>query len=182
MRTENVRSPLGRVTPIPNSEVPFLQRYKIYEANDHLDNENNADMDHELSEGLSKNLSETDPGPTTESEIDEKRMIMEEQRAMVNNAIQPYTQLWVQNAKRRIANRECCRVSVSPEAMATKMFNTTYLDPYCGIATVLDRCINCVHSNFKSRARLFLDGDPDTIQYVVSFLSTWNYHPDPAQR
>jgi hypothetical protein len=68
-------------------------------------------MDDALSNGLGDNLSDVlcdnprEPEPTTPSEIASMRMMMDEQRDMLNNAIQQNTQLCVQNTKLMEANR-----------------------------------------------------------------------------
>jgi len=72
-------------------------------------------MDDALSDGLGDNLSDvlgdnpSESEPTTQSEVVSMRKIMEEQREMLNNAIQQNTQLCVQNAELMEANREYCR-------------------------------------------------------------------------
>jgi hypothetical protein len=59
-------------------------------------------------------------------------MMMEEQREMLNNAIQQNTQLSVQNVELMEAKREYSRQSIVPETTKTKTFNTTHPEPYCG--------------------------------------------------
>jgi hypothetical protein len=89
-----------------------LLQQEIYDEVDHDDEQNTADMEDALSNGLGDNLSDvlgedpSKPEPTTQSEIVSMPKMMEEQRAMLNNAIQQNTQLCVQNAELMKANRE----------------------------------------------------------------------------
>jgi hypothetical protein len=57
--------------------------------------------------------------------------MMEEQREMLNNAIQQNTQLCVQIAELMEANREYSRESIRPEAMKTNIFDMTHPERYC---------------------------------------------------
>jgi small-conductance mechanosensitive channel len=74
-------------------------------------------MEDTLSNGLGDNLRDVlgdnpgEPEPTTESEIASMRKMMEEQREMLNNAIQQNTQQCVQNAQVIEGNREYRRES-----------------------------------------------------------------------
>jgi hypothetical protein len=69
-------------------------------------------MEDALSDGLGENLSDVlgdnpcKPEPTTQSEMASMPKMMEEQREMLNNAIQQNTQLCVQNAELMEANRK----------------------------------------------------------------------------
>jgi hypothetical protein len=76
----------------------------------------------------------SEPEPSTQPDIASMRNIMEEQREMLNNAIQQNTQLCVQNAELMEANREYSRESTRPEATKTKIFDMTYPERYCGRA------------------------------------------------
>jgi hypothetical protein len=75
-------------------------------------------MEQVLSDGLGDNLSDflgdnaREPEPTTQYEIASMRKMMEEQREMLNNAIQQNTQLWVQYAELMEANWEYRRESI----------------------------------------------------------------------
>jgi len=53
---------------------------------------------------------------------------------------------------------------------------------YCGGAKELDNFLEKLRSNFASHKHLFPIGDPDQVKYAVSFLDTWNNHPDTTQR
>jgi hypothetical protein len=57
------------------------------------------------------------------------------------------------------------------------------VDPisYCGGAKELDKFLETLQSNFASHKHLFPRGDPDQVKYAVSFLNTWNNHPDTTQ-
>jgi hypothetical protein len=58
------------------------------------------------------------------------------------------------------------------------------VDPlrYCGRAKELDKFLETLRSNFASHKHLFPRGDPDQVMYEVSFLNTWNNHPDMTER
>jgi hypothetical protein len=108
--------------------------------------------------------------------------MMAERREMVNNAIQQNTQLCVQNAKLMEANWEYRRESIRPEATKMKIFDLTHPEQYCGGANEPDNFLDTLGSNFQSHAHLFPHGDPEKVKYAASHLSTWNNHPDLAQR
>jgi small-conductance mechanosensitive channel len=75
-------------------------------------------MQDALSDVLGDNLSDvlgdnpSEPEPTTQSEITSIRKMMEEQREMLNNAIQQNTELCVQNAELMEANLKYRRESI----------------------------------------------------------------------
>jgi len=129
--TENLWLPLGRVTPILSLGASVLPEHEIHDEDNHDDEENTADMEDALSDVLGDNLSDvlgdnpSEPEPTTRSEIASTRKMVEEQREILNNAIQQNTQLCVQNAELMEANREYRRESIRPEAMNTKIFDMT---------------------------------------------------------
>jgi hypothetical protein len=145
-------------------------------------------MEDDLSDGLGDNLSNvlgdnpSNPEPSTQPDIASMRKIMEEQRDMLNNAIQQNTQLCVQNAELMEANREYSRESTRPEATKTKIFDMTHPERYCGRAKALDNFLDTVRCNFQSHAHLVLHRDSEKVKYAASLLSTWNNHPDMAQR
>jgi hypothetical protein len=185
---ENLQSPLSRVTPILTRGASVLPEDEIHNKDDHDDEENTADMEDAMSDGLGDNLSDIlgdnpgEPEPTTQSEIASMRTMMEDQREMLNNAIQQNTQLCMQNAELLEANWEYRRESIRPEATKTKIFNMTHPERYCGGAKELDNFLDILQSDFQSHAHLFPHGDPDKVKYAVSLLSTWNNQPDLAQR
>jgi hypothetical protein len=49
---------------------------------------------------------------------------------------------------------------------------------YCGGAKELDKFLESLRSNFASQKHLFPRADPNPVKYAVSFLDTWNNHPD----
>jgi hypothetical protein len=110
------------------------------------------------------------------------RKMMEEQRDMLNNAIQQNTQLCVQIAELIKANREYRRESIRPEATKTKIFDMAHPERYCSGAKELDNILDTLRSNYESHPHLFPHRDSDKAKYAASLLSTWNNHPDPAQR
>jgi hypothetical protein len=130
--TENLHLPLVRATPILTRGLSILQDDDKHYEDDHDDNERTADMEDALNDGLGDNLSDvlcdnpSEPEPTTQSEIASMQMTMEEQREMLNNAIQQNTQLCVRNDKLMEANQEYRRESVRPEATKTKFFDMTH--------------------------------------------------------
>jgi len=186
--TENLRSSLGRVPSIPTRRASVLPEDEIDDEDDDDDKENIADMEDALSDALGDNLSDvlgenpSELEPTTQSEITPMRKMMEEQREMLINAIQRNTQLCVQNAELMEANQEYRRESIRPEATKMKIFDTTHPEWYCGGAKELDNFLDTLRSNFQCHVRFFPHGDPDKVKYAASLLSTWNNHPDPAQR
>jgi hypothetical protein len=57
------------------------------------------------------------------------------------------------------------------------------VDPlwYWGGAKELDKFLKTLKSNFASYKHLFPRGNRDQVKYAVSFLDTWNNHPDMTQ-
>jgi len=74
--TENLRSPLGRVTPILTRRVSVLQEDEIYDESDRHNEDITADREDDLSECLGGNPSA--PEPTMQSEIATMRKMREE--------------------------------------------------------------------------------------------------------
>jgi len=68
---EDLRSPLGRGTPILTGGASVLPQDEIHDEVDHNDEENTADMEAALSDGLGNNLCDvlgdnpSEPVPTT---------------------------------------------------------------------------------------------------------------------
>jgi hypothetical protein len=186
--TENLSLPLGRVTPILTRGTSILPEDEIHHEDDPKDEENTADMEDALSDGLGDNLSDilgdnsSEPESSTQFEIASLQNLMEEQREMINNAIQQNTQLCVQNAELMEANREHRRESIRPDATKTKVFDITHPERYCGGAKELDNFLDTLRSNFQSHAYIFPHGDPDNVIFAAGILSTWNNHPDLGQR
>ena len=180
--------PLGQVTSDFSRRASVFLEDEINDEDDHDNEENTADTEDALSDGLGDNLSDvlgnnpSEPEHTTQSEIASMRKMMKEQRETLNNAIEQSTQLCVQNAEVREANLEYRRESVRPEAMKTKIFDMTHPERCCGGVTYLDNFLDTLRSNFQSHAHLFPHGVPNKVKYAASLLSTWNNHPDPAQR
>jgi hypothetical protein len=88
----------------------------------------------------------------------------------------------VQNAELMEANQEYRRESIQPEVTQTKIFDMTHPEWYCGGAKELDNFLDTLRFNLQSHAHLFPHGDPDKVKYAASLFTTWNNHPDPAQR
>jgi len=115
-------------------------------------------MEDALSDGLGYNLSDVlgdnpcAPEPTMQSEFLSMRKMMEEQREMLNNAIQQNTQLCVENAELMEENWEYRRESIRPEATKTKIFDMTHPKQYCGGANELDPFLDTLRSNSESHA------------------------------
>jgi hypothetical protein len=145
-------------------------------------------MEDALSDGLGDNLSDilgnnpSEPEPTTQSEVASMRKTMEEQREMLNDAIEQNTQLCVQNGELMEANQEYSSESIRLEATKMKIFHMTHPERYCGRAKEVDNFLDALRSNFQSHAHLFPHGDPDKVKYAASLLSMWKNHRDPAQR
>jgi small-conductance mechanosensitive channel len=130
--------PLGGVTHIVTRGAFILPEDEIHEEDGNDDEENTADMEDALSDGLADNLRDVlgdnpcEPEPTIQSEIASIRKMLEEQREMFNNAIQQNTQLCVQNSELMEANREYRRQLIRPEAKKMKNFDRAHPQRYCG--------------------------------------------------
>jgi len=107
---------------------------------------------------------------------------MEEQWELLNNAIRLNTQLRLQHAELMEGNREYRRESIWPEGTKTKIFDMTHPKQNRGAAEELDNFLDTLWSNLQSHTHLFPHRDPATVNYAARLLSTWNIHPDPAQR
>jgi len=153
---------------------------EMHDENDHEEKQHNAYMEDYLRDSLGDYLSDilgdnqSEPEPTTQSELASMRKMIEEQRDMLNNAFQQNTQLRAQNAELMEANREYHRESILPEPRKMKIFNMTNLERYCGGAMEFDSLLDMLRSNFEYHAHLFPHGDPDTVKYVASLHSSWN--------
>jgi uncharacterized protein YyaL (SSP411 family) len=130
----------------------------IKDEDDHDDEENIADMEDSLSEGQCDNLGESEP--TTQSEMASMLKMPDEQREMLNNAIQQNTQLCVQNAELMEAKRKYLRESIRAEATKTKIFYMTQLDQYCGGVKELDNFLHTFQSNFQSHVHFYRKENP----------------------
>jgi len=53
---------------------------------------------------------------------------------------------------------------------------------HCSGPNELDKFLETSLSNFASHKHLYPRGDPDEVKYTVSFLDTWNNHPDQTQQ
>jgi hypothetical protein len=74
--------------------------------------------------------------------------------------------------------------SKPPENYGNESKICKMVDPlrYCGGEKELVKFLETLRSNFASHKQLFPTGDPDQAKYAVSFLDTWNNHPDLTQR
>jgi hypothetical protein len=72
----------------------------------------------------------------------------------------------------------------SPENRGNQSKMFKMVDPlrYCGGVKKLDTFLETFWSNFASHKLLFSRGNPDQVWYAVSFLDSWNNHPDMTQR
>jgi len=87
----------------------------VHNENDHDDEQNTADMEHDLRDHLADNLSGVlgdnpiEPEPPMQWEITSMPTMLEEQREILNHAIQHNTQLYLQNAELMEDNLQYCR-------------------------------------------------------------------------
>jgi len=145
-------------------------------------------MEDDLNDGLDDNLRDilgdnpSEPEPTMQSEIASMWKMIYDQWEMLNNDIQQNTQLCMQNAELMEADQEYQRESIRREATKTKTFDFTHPEQYCSGAMELDYFLDMLRSNFQSQSHLFPHGDPKKVKSAASHFSTWNNHPDPAQR
>ena len=79
---------------------------------------------------------------------------------------------------------DCCRIIDKPENPGTQSKICKVVDPirYCGRVNELDKFLETLRSKFASHKHLFPGGDHKQVKYAVSFLDTWNNHPDMTQR
>jgi hypothetical protein len=114
---------------------------------------------------------------------DDNQQEMLEQNQMLN------TLLFAQHAERKEERTrmptklDCSQTLDRPENPGTQSKIFSMVDPlqYSGGAKELDKFLETLRSNFASHKHLFPTGDPDQVQYAVSFLHTWNHHPDTTQ-
>jgi len=160
----------------------------IHDPSANTDENNPADMDDDLSEGLGENLSDvrcdnlSKPETTTGSGITSILKMIEDKRAMLNNAIQEYSELCVQNVELMEANQEYHRESIRPEATKTKMVDMTHAEPYRSETKELENCLQPLSSNFQSHMHRFLRGAVDKVSSAACRLCIWNNDPEPTQR
>jgi hypothetical protein len=116
--TENLRLPLDQVSPILTRGASIVLVDEIHAEYDHDNEENTANIEHVLTDGVGYNLNDVlgdnhgEAEPTTHSDITSMGKMMDEQQEMFNNAIQQNTRLFVKNPELLEANWEYCRESI----------------------------------------------------------------------
>jgi len=85
---------------------------------------------------------------------------------------------------RMLTELDRCRTIDRPENPGTQSKIFKMVDPlrHCSGAEELDKFLETLRSHFASHKHLFPRGDSDQVKYAVSFLDTWNKHPDTSQR
>jgi len=91
---------------------------------------------------------------------------------------------WKQERTGLLTEHDSSRTTDRPENPGNQSKIFKMVDPlrYCGGAKELDKFVETLQSNIASHKHLFPRGDPNQVKYAVSFLDTWNYHPDMTQR
>jgi len=109
---------------------------------------------------------------------------MLEQNWMLPNLLFEQQAEWKAEITRMLTELDRSRIIDRPENTGNQSKIFKMADPlrYSGGAKELDKFLETLRSNFASHKHRFPRGDPDQVKYVVSFLDTWNDHPDMTQR
>jgi hypothetical protein len=116
------------------------------------------------------------------TEDDQKEML--EQNRMLLKLLFKQQAEWKEERTRMLTELDRSRTIDRPGNPGNQSKIFKMVDPlrYCGGAKKLDKFLETLRSNFASHKHLFPRGDPDQVKYAVSFLDTWNNHPDTTQR
>jgi len=116
------------------------------------------------------------------TEDDEKEML--QQNRMLLELLFEQQAEWKKQRTRMLSEHNRSQAIDRPEnpGNQSKIFKMVDPSRYGGGAKELDKILETLRLNFASHKHLFPRGDPDQVKYAVSFLDTWNNHPDPTQR
>jgi hypothetical protein len=91
---------------------------------------------------------------------------------------------WKEERTRMLNKLDRSRTIDRPENPGNQSKITKMVDPlwYCGWAKEQDKFLETLRTIFAFHRHLFPRGDPHQVKYAVSFLDTWNNHPDTTQR
>jgi len=148
LSTENLRSPLGQVTPSLTKKASALCADEIYPERDQDEVEKNTKQEVNLNASHGNNPSK--PEATTQSEIASMQKMIKTQQLLLHRSIELNPLRWAENAEQMEANWEHCSMSIQPEAMKMKISNMTHPEWYCGRAKEFDDFLHTLQSNFES--------------------------------
>jgi len=187
---ESHRASVSRITTIANGRVSVLPEDEIddddpaetqvhEEARDPDDEEEDEDNS-TLAEGEDNRGRDDILSKITED--NQKEML--EQNRMLHKLLLEQQAEWRQERTRMLTELDLSRTINRPENTGNQSKIFKMVDPlqYCGGAKELDKFLETLRSNFASHKHLLPRGDPDQVKYAVSFLDTWNNHPDMTQR
>jgi len=115
------------------------------------------------------------------TDVDQKEIL--EQNQMLDQLLIEQQAEWRVERTRMLIELDLSGTIDRPENPGSQSTLFETVDPlrYCGVAKSLHKFLQTLQSNFASHKHLFPTGDPDSIQYPVSCLDPWNYHPDTTQ-
>jgi len=189
---ESLRVSLSRITPIATGRVSLLPEdetndddpteTQVHEEARHPDDEDEDEDqdDPTLPEGEDNRGREDILSKFTD--YDQKEML--EQNRMLLKLLFKQEAEWKEERTRMLTELDRSRTIERLENPGNQCKIFKMVDPlrYCGGAKELDKFLETLRSNFASHKHLFPRGDSDQVKYAVSFLDTWNNHPDTTQR
>ena len=187
---ESLPASLSRIMSIPTGRVPVLLHDEINdddppetqvheEARDPHD-ENEDEDDWTLPEGKNNRGRDGILSKITEEDPKER---LELNRMLLKLWFKQDAD-WKEERTRMLTELDRSGTIDRPENSRNQSQIFKTVDPlgYCGGAKELDKFLETLRSNFAWHNHLFPRGDPDKVKYAVSFLDTWDNHPDLAQR
>jgi hypothetical protein len=188
---ESFRASHSRITPVPTGRISVLPEDEVDEnppatqvhentRDPEYEDEDEDEDDSTLPEGTENRGREDILSKITEDDQTEMR----EQNRMLLKLLFERQGKWKEERTRMLTEIDRSRTINRPEKSGDQSKIFKMLDPlrYCGGAKELDKFLKTLRSNFASHKHLFPRGDPDQVKYAVSFLDTWNNHPDTTQR
>jgi len=174
--------PTGRVSVLPEDEIndDYPAETQVLEAARDPDDEDKDEDDSTLPEGEDNRGRDDILSKITED--DQKEML--EQNRMLLKLLFEHQAQWKEERTQMLTELDHSRTIDRPENPGNQSKIFKMVDPlwYCSGAKELDKFLGTLRSNFASHKHLFPRGDPDQVKYAVSFLDTWNDHPDITQR
>jgi len=183
---ESLRASYNRITPIHTGRVSVLPEDEMNDddpAETHVheeardpDDEEEEEDDSTLPEGEDNRDRDDILSKITE---DDQKVMLEQNRMLLKLRLEQQTE-WNEERPRMLIELDRSRTINRPENTRnqSKIFKIVDALWYCGGAKELDKFLETLRSNFASHMHLFPRGDPDQVKYAVSFLDTWNKHPE----
>jgi len=189
---ESLRASPSRITPIPTGRGSVVPEDKI-----NIDDPVKTKF-HEKARGPDDEGQDKDEDESTLPEDednwgrdnilsktteDDQKGMLEENRMLLNLLFIQQAE-WKEERTRMLTELNRSQTTNWPENPANQFKTFKMVDHlrYCGRVNELDMFLEPLRSNFTSHKHLFPRGDLDQVKYAVSFLDTWDNHPDLSQQ